>query len=199
VSLHFIDWIWHVRGSLALPAGQSGDDAFDRLDSLFCQDGTVHQRTGGTLRFSKKNQAAQDKMSVFDRGHLRIEKSVAGSALHYCLTSRALLFCFLAPFLFLGIAQLTIFVNQSYKTKLEPAKASAVVQMNPIDKALGAPAPEPEPTSDAERLLKAEEKKPSPTAAYVFAGIFALLYVVGRILEDRLVKALFRKNLLGSA
>jgi len=198
VSLHFIDWIWHVRGSLALPAGQSGDDAFDRLGSLFCQDGTVHQRTGGMLSFTKKNQAAQDKMSVFDRGQLRIEQSVAGSALHYCLTSRALLFCFLAPFLFLGIAQLTIFVNQSYKTKLEPAKASAVVQMNPIDKALGAPAPEPEPTSDAERLLKAEEKKPSPTAAYVFAGIFALLYVVGRILEDRLVKALFRKNLLGS-
>jgi hypothetical protein len=85
------------------------------------------------------------------------------------------------------------------KPKLEPVKVNAVVQMNRLDKALGAPAPDPEPTSDAERLLQAEEKKPSPTAAYVFAGIFALLYVVGRILEDRLVKALFRKNLLESA
>ncbi len=199
MNLHFIDWIWHVRGSLALPPGQSGDDAFNRLGSLFCQDGTVQQRTDGTLRFSKKNAAAQDKMSVFDRGQLTVEKSVAGSALHYCLTSRALLFCFLAPFLFLGIAQLTIFVDKLDKPKLEPAKASAVKQLNPIDKALGAPEPEPEPTNDAERLLKAEEEKPSPTAAYVFAGIFALLYVVGRILEDRLVKALFRKNLVGSA
>ena len=199
MNLRFIDWIWNVRGSVALPAGHCGDDAFDRLDPLFRQDGTVHQRAGGTLSFSKKDPAAQDRMSVFDRGRLRIEKSVAGAALHYCLTSRALLFCFLAPFLFLGIAQLTIVVNTLDKTKLEPAKASAVKQLNPIDKALGAPAPDPEPTSDAERLLKAEEKKPTPTAAYVFAGIFALLYVVGRILEDRLVKALFRKSLAGSA
>lgn len=199
MNLQFIDWIWRVRGRLALPPGQSSDDAFDRLDPLFGQDGTVHQRTGGTLSFNKKNQAAQDKMSVFDRGDLCIETGAAGSALHYRLTSRALLFCFLAPFLFLGIAQLTIAVDKLDKPKLEPAKASPVMQMNPIDKALGAPAPEPEPTDDADRLLKAEEKKPSPTAAYVFAGIFAALYVIGRILEDRLVKALFRKRLLGSA
>ena len=199
MNLRFINWIWHVRGSLALPPGQSGDEAFGRLDSLFREEGTVHQRTGGTLNFSKKNQAAQDRMSIFDRGILRIENSVAGSSLHYCLTSRALLFCFLAPFLFLAIAQLTIFVDKLDKPKLEPAKKSAIVQMNPIDKALGAPEPDPEPTSDAERLLKAEEKKPSPTAAYVFAGIFTLLYVVGRFLEDRLIKALFRKSLMGIA
>ena len=30
---------------------------------------------------------------------------------------------------------------------------------------------------------------------YVFAEIFAGLYVIGRIMEDRLVKALFRKHL----
>jgi hypothetical protein len=138
-------------------------------------------------------------MSVFDRGDLRIETDAAGSALHYHLTSRALLFCFLAPFLFLCIAQLTIAVNKLDKPALEPAKPSVVTPMNPIDKALGAPAPLPEPSNEADRRLKAEEKKPSPTAAYVFAGIFALLYVVGRILEERLVSALFRKNLLGNA
>jgi hypothetical protein len=66
--------------------------------------------------------------------------------------------------------------------------------MNPIDKALGAPAPEPAKKDDAD--MEEERKKPSPTPAYVFAGIFAALYVVGRILEDRLVKALFKRNLL---
>ena len=198
MNLPFIDWIWHVQGRLALPCGQSSDDALDRLTSLFGQDGTSHQRTGASLSFQKKNQAAQDRLSVFDRGDLRIETRMDGSALHYRLTSRALLFCFLAPFLFLCIAQLTIAVNKLDKPKLEPLKAIPVVQMNPIDKALGAPVPDPEPSSDAERLLKAEEKKPTSTAAYFFAGIFALLYVVGRILEDRLVKGLFRKHLLGS-
>jgi hypothetical protein len=193
--MRFIDWIWQVRGSLALPPGQSGDGAFDKLDPLFAQEGTTHQRTSGTLIFSKKNQAAQDRMSVFDRGDLRIEAGAAGSALHYRLTSRALLFCFVAPFLFLGIAQLTIAVNKLDKPALDPVKPIVVTPMNPIDKALGAPAPEPEPATEAERRLKAEEKKPSPTAAYVFAGIFAALYVVGRILEARLVKDLFKKSL----
>jgi hypothetical protein len=130
---------------------------------------------------------------------LRIETGATGSALHYRLTSWALLFCFLAPFLFLGIAQLTIAIDKLDKPALDPPKPIVVTPMNPMDKALGAPAPEPEPSNEAERRLKAEEKKPSPTAAYVFAGIFALLFVVGRILEDRLVKALFRKSLLGSA
>ncbi len=199
MNANFIDWIWQVRGSLALPPGQSSDDAFDRLDPLFRQDGTTHQRTSGTLIFSKRNQAAQDRMSVFDRGDLRIETGATGSALHYRLTSWALLFCFLAPFLFLGIAQLTIAIDKLDKPALDPPKPIVVTPMNPMDKALGAPAPEPEPSNEAERRLKAEEKKPSPTAAYVFAGIFALLFVVGRILEDRLVKALFRKSLLGSA
>ena len=34
-----------------------------------------------------------------------------------------------------------------------------------------------------------------PTAAYVFAALFALLYVVGRVLESRLIKSLFKKGL----
>ena len=64
--------------------------------------------------------------------------------------------------------------------------------MNPIDKALGAPAPE-----KPDKKKKDDDDKPSPTPAYVFAAIFAVLYVVGRILEDRLVKSLFRKRLAG--
>ena len=204
VNWRFIDWIWHIRGSLALAPGQSGDDAFDRLDPLFRQTGTSHERTNDTLTFRKKDQAAQDKMSIFDGGVLRIEKGAAGSVLRYHLTSRALLFCFLAPLLFLGFAQLTIAIGKLEKTSVEaagkskkPEKKDAALPQNPIDKALGAPAPE-KPKKEGTGKSKEDDKKPSPTPAYVFAAIFATLYVVGRILEDRLVKARFKKSLLGS-
>lgn len=209
MSPRFIDWIWQIRGSLALAPGQSGDDAFDKLAPLFRRTGTSHERTNDTLTFRKKDQAAQDKMSVFDGGVLQIERGTAGSVLRYQLSSRMLMFCFLAPLLFLGFAQLTIAINKLEKPSTEAAdksgkapdaskksaKKDAVVPMNPIDKALGAPAPE-KPKEDKGKDEK--DKNPSPTPAYVFAAIFAALYVVGRILEDRLVKALFKKSLLGS-
>ncbi len=210
MNTRFIDWIWHVRGSLTLAPDQSCEDAFDRLDPLFRQTGTSHERTNGTLTFRKKDQAAQDKMSIFDGGVLQIERGMAGFVLSYDLTSRALLFCFLAPLLFLGIAQLTIAVNAIEKpsvaamgksgkasgAKQKAAPEKAAVPMNPIDKALGAPAPE-KPGKNGADKPEGRDKKPSPTPAYVFAAIFATLYVVGRILEDRLVKSLFRKRLLG--
>jgi hypothetical protein len=188
----FIDWIWNVRGSLALNPGQSSDDAFGRLDPLFHQTGTSHERDHDTLTFRKKDQAAQDKMSVFDRGVLRIEREAGGSVLRYHMTSRALLFCFLAPLLFLAFAGLTLTLGKLEKPATEaPAKKAekqVVLPQNPIDKALGAPAPE-KPKKDA------ADKKHSPTAAYVFAALFAVLYVVGRVLEGRLVRGLFRKKL----
>lgn len=202
MNRRLIDWIWHIRGSLTLAPEQSSDDAFDRLTPLFRQTGTSHERTDDTLIFRKKDQAAQDKMSVFDGGVLQIEKGMAASVLHYHLTSRALLFCFILPLLFLGFAQLTIAVGNLEKSSTEAAdkseksaKKDAALPQNPIDKALGAPAPEKPKKDGAD---KDKDKKPSPTPAYVFAAIFAILYAVGRILEDRLVKALFRKRLLGS-
>jgi len=236
VIARFFDWIWHIKGSLALAPGQSSEDAFDRLDALFRASGTSHERTSDTLTFRKKDQAAQDKMSIFDGGELRIETDAAGPVLRYRLASRALLFCFLAPLLFLGIAGLTVVVAKHEKAQAEATakaekadkkklaekekkekeqeKKAAAVQMNPIDKFLGAPAPEKpkdkdkdKKAADAKGADKKDEKKkdedeedegPSPNAAYVFAGIFATLYVIGRILEDRLVKSLFRKRLLGS-
>jgi hypothetical protein len=194
VNLRYIDWIWHVRGSLALAPGQMGDDAFDRLDPLFRQTGTSHQRTNDTLTFSKKDHAAQDKMSIFDGGVLRIDKGVAGSVLRYHLISRALLFCFLAPLLFLSIAQFTIVIAKYDKPPHEAAKKHAPMQLNPIDKALGAPAPDNSKKDDGDSGKKG--KKLSPKPAYIFSGIFAALYVVGRILEDWLIKAQFKKSLL---
>ena len=206
MNLRFIDWIWHVRGSVPLAAEQSSDEAFDRLDPLFGAYGTTHERTGDTLTFRKKDQAAQDKMSVFDDGVLRIDRTGGGAVLRYNLTSRILLFCFLAPLMFLAVAQFTVAMGrwQSPETAAKSAKTadavkalakkSADVPMNPVDKFLGAPAPDkPKKGEDAN---KRPPKKPSPTAAYVFAAIFAALYLIGRVLEDRLVKSLFRKRLL---
>jgi hypothetical protein len=213
VNPRFIDWIWHVRGSLALAPEQSSDDAFERLDPLFREAGTSHERTGDTLTFQKKDQAAQNKISVFDNGVLQIEKGVAGPVLRYDLASRALLFCFLVPLLFLGIAQFTLAVVKLEKQSAEAESASekaaeaakkeaakkAVVPMNALDKALGAPAPEPKkPKEDDADNPDGEGKKPSPTPAYVLAAIFALLYVVGRVLEDRLILGLFKKKLQGA-
>lgn len=207
LNLRFIDWIWHVRGHLPLASDQSSDDVLKRLDPLFHQAGTTHDRASDTLTFRKKDQPAQDKMAVFDSGVLRIEHGSSGPVLRYELFSRMLLFCFLAPLLFLAFAQLTIFIGNHQKPSTEaggkseksskgskkPEPKKAEVPMNPLDKALGAPAPEKPDKKEAEK----KDDKPSPTPAYVFAAIFAALYLIGRVLEDRLIKSLFRKRLLG--
>jgi hypothetical protein len=206
VDLRFIDWIWHIRGSLALAPGQSSYEAFDRLDPLFRVTGTSHERPDGTLIFRKKDPAAQDKMSVFNSGILWIQEGPTGSVLRYELISRALLYCFLAPLLFLAFAQLNVAIGildkpsaeeTAAKKKKEEAEEKRYAQLpqNPIDKLLGAPAPE-KPKKDHKD--KKDGDGPSPTPAYVFAAIFAALYVAGRILEHWLVKALLRKRLLGS-
>ena len=210
MNARFIDWIWHIKGSLALAPGQSSDDAFDRLDPLFRESGTSHERTGDTLTFRKQDQAAQDKMSIFDGGVLQIERGAAGPELSYHLTSRALLYCFLAPLLFLAFAGLSVGLGvvdkptaqeaAAEKKKAEEEKArDAARPQNPIDAFLGAPAPE-KPKKDDKKKKKDEEDEGehSPTAAYVFAAIFAALYVGGRILEAWLVRRLFRKRLLGA-
>jgi hypothetical protein len=200
VTARFLDWIWHIKGSLALASGQSSEEAFGKLTPLFRQAGTSHDWTGDTLTFSKKDQAAQDKMSVFDGGVLKIEKGPAGPVLRYHLTSRALLFCFLAPLLFLSFAGLTIVAGKlakpsAHEISKKDDKKDKLLPQHWIDKALGAPAPE-KPKKDDKS--KEDGKKPKPTAAYVFAALFAALYVVGRVLEARLVKSLFRKRLLNS-
>lgn len=202
VNLRFIDWIWNVRGRVPLAPQQSSDDAFNKLDPLFREYGTTHERSGDTLTFSKKDQPAQDKMSVFDAGVLKIEQGVAGAVLQYRMSSRALLFCFCLPLLFLFFAQATIAIGEYRKASTEAAekakkaekKEPTVRELHPIDKFLGAPAPEKPKKDGAE---KREDKKHSPTSAYVFASLFAALYVIGRILEQWLVKSLFRKTLKG--
>lgn len=207
MNARFVEWIWHIKGSLPLLPGQSSDEAFDQLDPLFHERGTSHERTGDTLTFRKENQAPQSRMSIFDGGVLWIDNDAAGPVLRYHLISRALLYCFLAPLLFLAFAGISIGLGRidrptpqelaaEKKKAEEEEKKAAAWQLNPVDEFLGAPAPE-KPKKD-EKADEEPKSKHSPTAAYVFAAIFAVLYVVGRILEAWLVKRLFRRRLLGS-
>jgi hypothetical protein len=209
VKLPYIDRIWRVKGSLPLEA-QSPAEAFEKLDPLFKTAGTNCRIDGDTLTYSNKNPMPQDRLATFTRGKLQI----VGSKLTYDLTSPALLFCFLAPFLFLAFGQGIVALGEYEKpTPAEAAKAEekakkeekklAETPMNPIDKLLGAPAPD-KPKKDDEKKKKDKDKEKggnqrSPTSAYVFAGIFAFLYIVGRILEPWLVRRTFRKTLAGEA
>lgn len=140
-------------------------------------------------------------MSIFDEGALLIETGVGQSVLRYRLISRFLLFCFLAPLFFIGMAQLTIVLKKPDDPAAKEeskTKEDKVLPINAIDKALGAPAPQTPEEKKAEKDEEGGNKKPSTTPAYVFAGIFVVLYVVGRLLESWLIKSLFRKKLLSA-
>jgi hypothetical protein len=218
VSWRFLEPIWHIHGRIPLAPGQAREEAFARLSPLFQTYGTTHHQVGDTLTFTKKDPAAQDKLAVFSQGVLQIRESAAGATLHYRLASRPLLYCFLAPLLFLAFAGLTIGAGKldppqeptaAEKAK-EEAKAAKPLPQHWIDTMLGAPVPErpgadkakkdaaKDKKGDTSKKEEKEDKEHSPTPAYVFAGIFAVLYLVGRVLEDRLVKRLFRRKLLGA-
>jgi hypothetical protein len=220
VNLRYIDWIWQVRGSVPLAEDQSSDEVFARLDPLFDQPGTTHERTGSRLTFQKKDPRAQDKMAVYDNGVLEIATAETGKELRYWLNSRFMLFCFVLPLFFLGMSRVALFVAEDQKpTAAELAKEEAKKKNKPppqlhwIDKALGAPEPE---KKDAKKDKAAKDKaakngagkdkkngekkdedksKITPTPSYAFAGIFAFLYIVGRILEDWLIRRRFRQRL----
>ena len=198
-----INWIWHIRGSVPLPSLQDPDESFDRLAPLFEERGTRWDRQGKMLTFSKTDQAPQDKMSVFDSGVLTIESGSDGRKLRYDLISRALLFCFLAPLLFLGIAQATVAISDhrvaaakaeegAHPKKDKPKKKP--LPMSAFDKALGAPAPD----SPDKKKPDEDKNRISATPAYVFASIFAALYIIGRILESVLIHSLFKRRLNGT-
>jgi hypothetical protein len=203
VNLRAIDWIWRVRGRLPVEPAQSPAEAFGKLDALFQQKGTSHRIEGDTLRFTKRDQLPQDKMSVFDSGTLQIRDGV----LRYDMMSRALLACFLAPALFFAVGHIGVALDtwrnppELAKAKAEAAKKRSRIKpedvpLNPIDQFLGAH--KPEKKKDGEEMGK-RNRKPSMTTAYVFMGIFFALWVLGRILENVLAQSRFRKLLAGQA
>lgn len=221
MNFSFFDRIWHIRGSLSLPSGLTRDDAFDRLDPMFKEQGTSYLRDQNILTFTKKDQAAQDKMSIFDGGQLLVDDSAPQPLLRYNLKSRALLTCFLAPLVFLAFAQIASALNflhdasasvERAADEAEEEEEAEEIRLHPIDKFLGAPAPKQpgededdeaadgETRADGEEGDDEEEEKPkhSSRPAYVFAGIFAIIYLVGRFLEAWLIKRRFTRMLQAS-
>ena len=205
--LQLVRRIWRITGHVELPAGQSPSAAIDRLEPLFVATGTSYERTEDAIIFSKKDPAAQDRLAVFDAGILHVSKNNSVPILRYELTSRILLACFLAPLLFLAFAQITLAIGAWDKaaaeaeTKAEKAKKGTKekpepkeLALNPIDVALGAPPPKTKKERAREKAER-EKEPPSATPAFVFAGLFAALYLIGRLLEARLVKSRFRKAL----
>lgn len=227
MNLRFLDWIWHIRGSLPLTDGLTADDAFKRLDPLFKQQGTDYLRDQNVLTFTKKDQAAQDKMSIFDGGQLMVEAAAPRPALLYNLKSRALLACFLAPLVFLAFAQFSAALNLLHESsasversadeadaETEEEEEAEEIRLHPIDRFLGAPAPKQPGEDDddvsddaaragsndaeTEEAEEEEDRKHSSRPAYVFAGIFALIYLVGRFLEAWLIRRRFTELLATS-
>jgi len=191
VNLHFIDWIWRVRGTLPVVPSQPAAQAFGKLEDLFQEQNTTYRVDGDTLFFTKKNPLPQDKMSVFDGGTLRI----ADGVLRYDMTSRALLACFMAPLFFFLVGHAGVAMDQwrnppavvAAKEKAEKKRQTVKpedVPMNPVDVFLGAPKPEKKKNTDQ---IGKRNRKPSMTTAYVFMGIFFFLWIFGRILEHKLI------------
>lgn len=200
MNIPLIDRIWRVRGEVPLALPLSADEAFARLDPFLQTPGTTYAVEGDRLTYTKRNPAAQDKLATFTRGTLQVEQRSGGAVLRFDLFSHALLLCFLAPLLFLGFAQLAITANTWEKAGAEAAeeakkdedKPKPVKQLNPVDEFLGAPAPEdPNKKKDEEE----DEGRHSPDEAYVLAGLFFVIYLVGRWLEPWLVRRRFRKAL----
>jgi hypothetical protein len=200
MKLPVIDAIWRARGEFALESSLAAQAGFARLDPLFQAPGTTYEVVGNTLTYSKKNPGAQDPFATFTSGTIRIEQREVASVLRYDVKSTALLLCFLAPLMFLGFAQLAVAANAWEKAGIEASdkagkeedKPKPLRKLNPFDEFLGAPQPE-DPNKKKD---KDEEEEPhSPTPAYVLAGLFFALYLVGRVLEPWLLRRRLRAAL----
>lgn len=213
--LPYVDRIWRVTSSLELEAPLSVREAYERLAPLFDTPGTQVAIEGDALSYSKKNPAAQDKLATFTSGTLLVEAEENKTRLRYDVGSTALFLCFLAPLMFLAFGQFAAFVNELEKPALikEMAEKEKEKEANKekedepelhwIDQMLGAS--QPADSEDDEKARgedgREDEKEPegkhSPTTAYVFAGIFFAIYLVGRVLEPYLLKRTFRAALVG--
>lgn len=218
-NVPYLDRIWRVESFIEIEENLSADEAFKRMEPLFQTQGTTLERQDNTLVYSKKNPNAQDKLATFTAGTLRHEQAGGITRLSYDVTSTALFLCFLAPFFFLAFAGLTLVVNEleapfvaAQKAEEEKKKAEEgeeeeeKIELHWIDQMLGAPEPEQPGEEDEEE--KSEDRKKrgeedeeeiegnhSPTRSLYLAGIFFLIYCVGRVLEPYLLKRTFRRAL----
>lgn len=98
--MRLIDWIWTIRGTIALPPGATVDQAFAGLEPLWRQPGTQAVRDGAVLHIAKVAQASLDPLAMVDRARIELRHGETGLLLGYTLVSRALGACLLAPVLF---------------------------------------------------------------------------------------------------
>lgn len=201
MNLTYFEWIWCIKGKMPVEATEPPAQVLSKVESLLGANDTNYRIDGDTLTFTKKNAVPQDKLSVFDRGTLRVSNGV----FHYHLVSKALLACFFAPLFFFVLGHAGVAMDQwrnppeVVKAKQEAAKKRSLVKpedvpMSAIDKFLGAPTPEKKKTGEE---IGKRNRKPSMETAYNWMGIFFALWIAGRILEHKLVHNLFRKKLAG--
>lgn len=210
----YIDRIWRAASSIELDAQLSVREVFERLAPLFDTQGTEVAIDDNAMTYAKTNPGAQDKLATFTSGTLVITEEKATTRLSYDVGSTALFLCFLAPLAFLALGQFAIFLNEierpvylAEKAEREAEKEAEedkVVELHWIDQMLGAPAPKQPGEEEASRREEARggedrddegEGYHSPETAYAFAGIFAAIYLVGRVLEPYLLKRTFRSAL----
>lgn len=201
MKLPFIDRIWVARGTLELEQQLDPREAFNRLAPLFDPKEIELNSQSSTLTYRKANPEAQHKLATFSSGTLEFQSRGDTSEITYRVRSLALLLTFLAPLLFLAFGQTIVgigMVNQALtaEEEKEDEEEKEPGELHWIDEMLGAPAPEnPEDDEDEEE----EDEDHSPMQAYGLAGVFALIYLIGRILEPRLFRSTLRKALAGDA
>ena len=211
----YIDRIWRVQSSLDLAEPLTASEAFERLEPLLQEQGTEYAMRDDRLAYQKTNPGAQDKLATFTAGELSVASEAGVTRLTYDVTSTALFLCFLAPLAFLAFGQFAEVINElekpgliaekEQKEKEEAEKGDEPdkdIELHWIDQMLGASTPDKSDEEDKKEEEKGEEEEfegnHSPTTAYVFAGIFFLIYLVGRVLEPYLLKRTFRAALSGS-
>ncbi|NQX94824.1 MAG: hypothetical protein HRT64_07905 [Erythrobacter sp.] len=222
-KMPFIDRIWRAASSVELGAASSAPEVFDRLDPLFNVQGTNVRLEGETLTYSKTNPGAQDKLATFTSGTLTVVREPGGTRLAYDVGSTALFLCFLAPLAFLAFGQFASYLNEiekpaimaeiAEKEKEKEEEPEETIELHWIDQFLGATAPERpgegdkesrEQVSDRNGKSSEEDEEDevqgyhSPNIAYAFAGLFFVVYLVGRVLEPYLLKRTFRAALDGA-
>ena len=196
-----IDRIWRSRGVLPVEPPLPAPEILDRLSGLFDEGEFALDRAGKRLDYRKPNPGAQDRLSTFSNGSLELAGDGEGQVLRYDVGSPALLLTFLAPLLFLGLAQGFVLLGQWEESKEasqsededEDEEDDKPGELHWIDRMLGAPEPEDPDKEDEEE--SEEDDDYSPRDAYGLAGLFALIYLVGRVLEPYLLRKTLRRTI----
>lgn len=193
-----IDRIWRSRGVVPVEPSLPSGEIFDRLSGLFDEGEFEIDRANRRLDYRKPNPAAQDKLATFSNGSLELTQNDQGQILRYDVGSPALLLTFLAPLLFLALAQGFVMLGQWEESKEasqpedEDEEDDKPGELHWIDQMLGAPAPE---DPDEEEEEDEEDDDYSPRDAYGLAALFALIYLVGRFLEPYLFRKTVRRTI----